>query len=192
MNKEDIFFTSDHHFGHKNIIKYSKRPFEDVDHMTEELIRMWNEKVPPKANVFHLGDLFLCDRYKAMKILNRLNGKIHHIIGNHDKWHRNAELKERCIWNKHYYELSVHDEDALRGNKQKIVLMHYAMRVWNKSHHGNWQLYGHSHGSLPDDPNAKAFDVGVDCHNYAPISYNEVKKIMSTKEFISVDHHGRD
>ncbi|MFK5004710.1 hypothetical protein ACI4AP_29375, partial [Klebsiella pneumoniae] len=72
---------------------------------------------------------------------------------------------------------------------QRIVLCHYAMEVWNKSHHQAWHLYGHSHGSLPDNPNAKKFDVGVDCHNYTPLSYQDVKNIMARKNFKPFDHH---
>ncbi len=87
-------------------------------------------------------------------------------------------------------EIKVLDNDLSRGY-QDIVMLHYSMRVWNKSHHGSWHLYGHSHGTLPDDPNSLSIDVGVDCHNYQPISYDEIKSIMSKKEFKPVDHHGR-
>jgi calcineurin-like phosphoesterase family protein len=65
------------------------------------------------------------------------------------------------------------------------------MRVWNKSHHGAWHLYGHSHGTLPDDPNALSFDCGVDCHNYTPISFEQVEAIMAKKTFKPIDHHGK-
>ena len=54
---EKIFFTSDTHFGHENIIKYCKRPFKDVKEHDAELIRRWNEKVPEDGIVFHLGDV---------------------------------------------------------------------------------------------------------------------------------------
>ena len=74
--------------------------------------------------------------------------------------------------------------------KRRIVLCHYAFRVWNKSHRGAWHLYGHSHGSLPDDPNSLSFDAGVDCHEFTPISYERVKEIMAEKRFLPVDHHG--
>lgn len=57
------------------------------------------------------------------------------------------------------------------------------MRTWNGSHRGIWQLYGHSHGNLSDDEAALSFDVGVDCHNFYPVSYEEVKGIMKNKKW---------
>jgi hypothetical protein len=63
------------------------------------------------------------------------------------------------------------------------------MRTWNKSHRGSWHLYGHSHGTLPDDPHSMSFDVGVDCHNYRPLSFEQVKAVMSKKLFKPIDHH---
>jgi calcineurin-like phosphoesterase family protein len=64
------------------------------------------------------------------------------------------------------------------------------MKVWNGSHKGDWQLYGHSHGTLPDDPNALSCDVGVDCWNYFPVSMEQLRAKMKTKNYKSIDHHG--
>ncbi|MGB1241923.1 MAG: metallophosphoesterase [Chitinophagales bacterium] len=173
-----IFFTSDHHFGHKKILGFSNRPFADVDEMNEEMIKRWNEKVSPEDEVYHLGDVGLCSVGKLRKILNRLNGKIYLIKGNHEK---SAEAcHARFEWVKDYHELVVKDEEHERG-EQLIVLFHYAMRVWNVSHWGAYHLYGHSHGALPDDPTMRSFDIGVDCHDFYPLSYEEVKAIMKTK-----------
>ena len=68
-------------------------------------------------------------------------------------------------------------------------MFHYSLRVWDGSHHGSFALFGHSHNTLPDDPNARSFDCGVDRQNLFPISYNRVKEIMATKNFEPVDHH---
>ena len=177
---ETVWFTSDHHFGHKNIIKYSKRPFNSVDEMDEEMIRRWNAKVGKEDRVYHLGDVGLCSPERLGQILDRLNGKIHLIKGNHET----AALANprRFEWIKDYFELKLPDTNAHQGSRF-IVLMHYAMRVWNASHHGTWMLYGHSHGSLPDDPHALSFDAGVDCHDFSPLSYEEVKGIMKQKDW---------
>lgn len=175
-----IYFTSDHHFGHKNIIEFSRRPFKDVDEMDEILIRKWNEKVKPEDEVYHLGDVGLSSSGKLRKILERLNGKIYLINGNHEKSAQACHT--RFEWIKDYYELVVKDDEFERG-EQLIVLFHYAMREWNASHWGTYHLYGHAHGTLPDDLNSLSFDIGVDCHNFYPLSYEEVKAIMKTKRW---------
>lgn len=178
MSKQ--FFTSDHHFGHKNIIKFSDRPFKDVNEMDEVLIQRWNEKVSPEDEVYHLGDVGLNSSGKLREILERLNGKIYLINGNHEK--SAQACHSRFEWIKDYHELVVKDKEFERG-EQLIVLFHYSMREWNASHWGTYHLYGHSHGSLADDPNSLSFDIGVDCHNFYPLSYEEVKAIMKTKSW---------
>jgi len=177
----NIYFTSDHHFGHKNIITYSERPFESVEEMDEELITRWNSKVGKRDTVYHLGDVAMgATPERLREILDRLNGKIHLIKGNHEKGA--LSYPKRFEWIKDYHELSVPDEDAPNG-RQKIIVFHYAMRVWRSSFRGTWHLYGHSHGSLSDNPKSRSFDVGVDCHNFYPLSYEEVKTIILQKDW---------
>ena len=177
-----MFITSDTHFDHTNIIRYAKRPYKDVEEMNEALIRNWNAKVGPNDLIYHLGDFCFSNRGKYF--LSRLNGKKHLILGNHDKQVHIANGWESI---QHYDEVYCH----VAGKKQMFVLCHYAMRVWNKSHYGSWMLYGHSHGSLPDDKTLLSFDVGVDCHKYMPLHVDEIERIMRKKNNQPVDHHGR-
>lgn len=193
-------FTSDTHWGHSNIIKYSKRPFlfdpsrgpedprnRNVDLMDETLIKNWNYVVAPDDMIYHLGDFaFYKDQRKTRNVLRRLNGNKVLILGNHDEYLEPETLRMFSSVHK-MLEIKVPDPDV---GKQKIVLLHYSMNVWNKSHHGSWHLFGHSHGTLQDNPNSLSFDVGTDCHGYTPISYEQVKKIMSKKTFKPIDHHG--
>jgi calcineurin-like phosphoesterase family protein len=186
----NIWFTSDHHFGHANMIRFSKRPFASVEEMDEHLLERWNAVVKPGDTVYHVGDIFWTSTEEAKGLRERLNGRICLVRGNHDK--TADSMKSAFEWFKDYYELKIEDPDA-EGGKRRIVLCHYAFRVWNKSHHGSWHLYGHSHGSLSDDPNTRSFDVGVDCHDYTPVSYARVKEIMAGKKFVPIDHHtGRE
>ena len=69
---QNIYFVSDTHFNHKNIIKYCKRPFKNIEENDTELIRRWNEKVPKDGIVFHLGDVAFGDPDKVDKILEQL------------------------------------------------------------------------------------------------------------------------
>ena len=181
------WFTADHHWGHANIIRYDGRPYEAVEEMDADLIARWNAAVAPGDTVYHLGDIFLYAKTaSARAVREQLHGNIRLIRGNHDK---NADaMKEEFDWIKDYHELKVPDPDA-HGGTQLLVLCHYAFRVWNRSHHGAFHLYGHSHGSLPDDPHARSFDVGCMLHDYRPISYARVKEIMAQKQWQPVDHH---
>lgn len=188
--------------GDRSTSKELRLSLDSIRKHDRTLIENWNRMVQPDDDVFHLGDF--CFGYPAdiHKILNQLNGNIHLIYGNHDREIRNdTELQQRFVWCKDYFELEIPDNDAKRG-RQLVVLMHYAMRVWNKSHHFSFMLFGHSHSSLPDDPNAKSMDIGVDniakllspdanrlAEDYRPVTYEEIKKWMSKKQWKPIDHH---
>jgi calcineurin-like phosphoesterase family protein len=159
-----------------------------VDEMDQALIKNWNELVKPDDIVFHLGDFAFKGSNSIQHYRNQLNGKIYLIRGNHDS-KQIGQLTPYFDGVFDYLEIDVADNEARQG-WQHITLCHYALRVWNRSHHGSYSLYGHSHNTLPDDPNSRSFDVGVDCHDYKPISYSRVKEIMATKSFQPVDHHG--
>ena len=173
-----LWFTADHHFDHANILRYCQRPFADVESMNEALIQNWNRVVAPGDTVYHLGDLFLTPPTEAKRLRERLNGSICLIRGNHDR--AVGGMKGAFQWVKDYYELAVEDAEVA-GGKQHIVLFHYALRVWNRAHYGAWNLYGHSHGTLLDVPGSLSLDVGVDCHEFTPLCYNQVKAIMQLR-----------
>lgn len=202
MTTPKTYFTSDCHFGHFNVIKYSNRPYgkpgevfdpeitdarkvEIVHEMDEDMIAGWNEKVCQYDYVYILGDMFFHKATQAARILPRLNGIKILIYGNHDKVIRdNADLR------KHFYEIHEFLERDFQtpGQKIKIVMCHYALRVWNKSHHGSLHLYGHSHGTLPDAGN-RSMDVGMDAVGMRPISLEEVCARLAFRQLASVDHH---
>lgn len=184
-----LWFTSDTHWGHANIIKYSNRPFDDVNQMNEALIANWNAVVSPKDTVYHLGDVAFMPYKEFKAVFRRLHGNKHIILGNHDsviESNLSDILKDKTLG-----IYSVQNYLEVRSEGQKLVLFHYGMRVWNRSHHGSIHLYGHSHGSLP--PHGKSVDVGVDSieitSEYRPVSLKEVVKYMDNREASFVDHH---
>ena len=80
-----IFVTADHHFHHKNIIEYCKRPFKTVEEMDKVMIEKWNRKVVENDLVIHLGDFALGTKEKIKETREKFNGTIILIKGNHDK-----------------------------------------------------------------------------------------------------------
>lgn len=192
MNNRKFFFSSDHHFFHKNVIQYTNRPFSGIEEMNEAMIQNHNKVVSPQDIVYFVGDFaFTSDEDAVVNILRKMNGEKHFVVGNHDK----IMFKDKIRKQFNSFSTSAHKEiyvpdEAARGGKQAITLCHYAMRVWNKSHHGAFHLYGHSHGSLPDDKRSRSIDVGVDCWDFTPISYDSIKDIMAKKDWTPIDHHG--
>ena len=180
----NYWFISDTHFYHTNVIKFCNRPFKTMEEMNETMIRNWNERVKPGDLVYHVGDFALMLRTDEQldNLVRRLNGQIHLVRGNHD--HKRTRKCKKFA--------SVQDYLEIKIGEQRIVLCHYAFRVWNKSHYSSWNLHGHSHGSLPRNYDQKQLDVGVDCWDYRPISFDEVTKEMKKHKSVSVDHHGRD
>ena len=85
----NIFFTSDTHFGHKNIIKFIDydgnrvRPFDTWEEADEIMVQNWNSVVKPEDKVYFLGDLCFNRNY-GDKLMPRLLGKKCLIRGNHD------------------------------------------------------------------------------------------------------------
>ena len=184
MNK--TFFTSDTHFGHINILKYDKRPFKTIDEHDSQLIKNWNSVVQPKDTVYFLGDFslnFKGDYDHDEAIMKSLNGIKFFIKGNHD----HSQMIKLYKGNGTY--LGRMEEVMVNG--QEITLNHFAMKVWNKSHFGSWHLFGHSHGTLSDDPHSLSIDVGITNNKYFPFEFEEIKKLMEKKIFKPIDRHDR-
>ena len=180
-----LFFTSDTHFGHKNIIEYCARPYKSVEGMREQFLYLWNKKVPVDGVVFHCGDFAFAEKDEVADILNRLNGRIVLIQGNHDS---ESKREARCwlhLFEEVHQLLRIHVMD----HGQSITLCHYPMVVWDRSHNGSWMLHGHCHGTLKN-PHGLILDVGVDCNpHYEPFSFLEVKKLMSQRAVAVSDGH---
>lgn len=179
FKEEGVFFTSDTHFNHTNIIKFCNRPFNNVDEMDDTLISNWNRVIGTSDCVFHLGDFCLGGSVEWTKVLDRLNGKIYLILGNHDL----KNLKQGFI---HRFERVVMQMHIQVGN-QKIYLNHCPFLCYGGAYGNTWQLFGHVHTSKHSTGKDKnrldmlfptQYDVGVDNNNFAPISFAEVKKII--------------
>lgn len=166
---DNIFFTGDYHIDHAKILEYCKRPFKSIKEMNETILENFNETIDRNDVVFFLGDVaFGCNSTKKTLQLMRKKAMVHFIMGNHDmKYHRT--ICQIANTTNNLLDIVVDD--------QPITLCHYAMRIWNKSHFNSFQLYGHSHGRLM--PIGKQWDVGVDNNNFKPISFEEIKNIMS-------------
>ena len=171
-----IYFTSDLHFYHKNIIKYAKRPFDSVEEMNEKLIKNWNNRIKSEDEVYILGDFTMKGTEYAADILSKLKGKKYLIKGNHDNF-VNQETFDNSLfeWVKDYFELQY--------NNQSFIMFHYPIEEWNHFFRGAIHLHGHQHNSpeyniLNEEKGLKKYDVGVDANYMKPVSIEEIIKFL--------------
>ena len=185
---QKYFWTSDYHFNHTNVIQYSNRPFATVQEMNDVMSRNHNSVVGRNDMVFILGDFAFAKPGEIEAIVQQLNGQKYLIFGNHDKTIRkNKQLQSHFVKCVDYLE---HTIKLSPTEKQYVVMSHYAHLTWNRKHHGAWMLHGHSHGTLTYPFEGKIMDVGVDVHNYTPISFEQIQQHMSAKNVgVPLDHH---
>lgn len=195
------------HYGHKNIVRgttewknfelgsshQNTRDFDTLEEHNATLVKNFNSLVKWDDELWHLGDWSFGGYENIKKFRDQLNCKnIHLIFGNHDQHIEpvNSPYRELFKSVQYYKELSFKIDSMKSGvyGKTKICLLHYAMSVWNKSHHQSIHLYGHSHGTLPDRGN-RSMDVGVDTHNLYPYHLDEIIDIMKNRTNTVVDHH---
>ena len=183
MNK--IYFTSDLHFGHENVIRFDNRPFETVDEMDAELIRRWNAKVDRGDLVYVLGDMIWKTKNSTAQILiENLNGQIILIRGNHDRFLSNAKAKNCLAAVTDYDEIKMSLED---GTVRRCILSHYFIPLYNGHRNGAIHLHGHSHFTdeadleidLAEQLNAQGmqneiYNVGCMYWNYEPVTLDEI------------------
>ena len=157
------FFTSDEHYGHNNVISFCNRPFKDSYEMDQEIIKRHNEVVAKNDIVIHGGDFAYRNKISVNNYIDKLNGNHIFLKGSHDKWNKNGSYLWEGMIEDHY-----------------VIVCHYAMLTWPRSHYGSWQLFGHSHGSLPVERynSKKQYDIGVDNNDFYPVSFDKLKTIL--------------
>jgi calcineurin-like phosphoesterase family protein len=175
---EKVWVTSDHHFNHTNIIKYCERPFCDVQQMNEQMIEKWNSVVDKNDIVLHLGDFILGYNYgeKIGSILDKLNGEIYLIIGNHDNAvidgikRRGFNAMNNFIIDNMFFchypivqGISTENRDRLRSNQ--------------KFHESKCEFVVHGHVHSNSFPNYnKHFNVSVDRNDFNPIDLESIRR----------------
>lgn len=192
----EVYFTSDAHFGHKNIIKYSQRPFANIQQMNEEMITQWNETVALNDLVYVLGDFCFGSLPYAANILEQLNGFIAVLPGNHDfPWltelyrlqENNLKISIKTkngnpfILLPPLLDIEIVHYDPDQKYPLSICLCHYEMVTWNKSHFGAFQLFGHTHENRLYGI-GRQMNVGVDYHNFKPVHIDTVIESLKDRK----------
>lgn len=168
VTQGDTWVWSDLHFGHKNIIRYSDRPFPDTETMNEMLILEYNNLVKPEDKSIWVGDIGFYPDNKTNAILHRCNGYKILVIGNHD-------FNKRELRKLHFDE--VHIVYNLTFDNRVVAFTHYPM---DNLPTGWFNIHGHVHKGKPDKA-ATNRHVNVNCEfiDYKPIHLTALADIVS-------------
>lgn len=186
-----IFFTSDHHFSHANIIRYCNRPFASAEEMNQELISRWNQTVSPDDTVYYLGD-FSLSLDAVESITPYLHGRKLLIMGNHDLCH--PVNKKRAILGREVYLRagfeSIELESRIEIAGQSVLLHHlpyltptvpdkYSDKFdkFRPKDEGQWLLCGHIHEKWREHEHM--INVGVDVWDFYPVAMAKIEALIA-------------
>jgi calcineurin-like phosphoesterase family protein len=184
MNTSSHYLTADTHFGHKNILKSSRRPFDTIEDHDIAIVTNIVDTMKPGDILWHLGDVafrkdgldWFLHRMRQAGIHVRL------IRGNHDD---KIAWKARERFNAAHESLYYRFPDPKGDGTIRAYLSHYAHRTWRNSVHGAYHFFGHSHGNLPDY--GRSTDVGVDCWDFKPVALTTL--IAKLESAPHINHH---
>lgn len=164
-----IYFTSDLHLGHKNIIHHCLRPFATVEEMDKTLIANWNKRVTNADTIYIMGDLIFRSELPPEEYIKQLKGKKHLIIGNHDaSWLKKGDYTS-------LFE-SISYAELITTPYGKCMVCHYPMM----SFQGRYLIYGHIHNNRSDhywpllSTMVNALNAGVDVNGFQPVTFPEL------------------
>ena len=206
---QNLFFTSDTHYGHTNICRATTRwtdadnvtrDFKSLDHMNDTIVNNINEVVGENDILIHLGDFSFGGFDNISEFRNRIICKnIHLVLGNHDHHiERNKDNIQRLFTSvNHYINLDLRRPSPFKKgemDKFKFVLMHFPIASWDGMNDGVMHLHGHVH--LPPHQriaDGRAMDVGVDGNDMKPLVLGEVRGLLRDQPIDKLclprDHH---
>ncbi len=204
-----IWFTSDLHFGHNNVIKFCDRPFESVHEMNIALTENWNKKIKPKDKVYVLGDFSFMGSKNTKALLEKLNGYKILIWGNHDrKPHKMLELGFDEVYESHKIFLNS------EGERYEFLLSHFPyapIKEYHKREHKVEVIYSqedlrylhkrvvddgesillHGHTHSKQKVRGRMIHVGVDAWGLSPVSHKQIielaKRIIEPRLYMAQD-----
>lgn len=206
---QEIFFTSDTHYGHSNICSATTnwaegngytRKFDSLEDMNQTLVDNINNKVGENDILFHLGDFSFGGYDNILEFRNKINCKnIHLVLGNHDHHisRNKGDVKRLFTSVNDYINLDLRRASRIEKNrvdKFRFVMMHFPIASWENMNQGVIHLHGHVH--LPPHQriaSGRAMDVGVEGNSLEPIKLEEILDLMEgrgiKKLCLPSDHH---
>ena len=137
------YYISDLHLSHANVIKFDSRPYDTTEEMEVDLISRWNKQVSNGDHVYLLGDfIWKAGSDEWLRIIRKLNGNIHLILGNHDPRQYSTGVQKALAEITSYKELN----EKVDGKDYRLILSHYAiLSYYGSCYPQTFHLHGHTH-----------------------------------------------
>lgn len=191
IDEHKIYFTSDWHLFHDNILHMNDRPFDNCEIMYQYILNQIDKNLSENDYLFILGDvLWGSQETKLHNLADRLHCKICLILGNHDKQKNISDEYPEGRNFSYFYSVSRADYITIVSKKyafqQEIYLSHYPALTWAGKSRGSWHLHGHTHGNIDDynesQPDLRA-DVSLDSKlsNYQILSFWDIQEYFRQK-----------
>jgi len=187
----NCWFSADIHIDHTNCLHLANRPFSSIQDMENTIVDNFNKKIKPDDVLYLLGDVCLGKKTSWIRFLDKLVCRnVILLIGNHDKW--SCIPKDKILMVAEFVRLRIHG--------RILILSHYPYRCswfrafWKRLHPavvskkrpkdtGLWLLHGHDHRKTAlCDYHPRQINVGVDAHNFFPVSINDIIRIIQQQE----------
>ena len=167
LTNKKVWVWSDQHFYHKNIIRFSERPYMNIDEMTEVLIANHNDYVGKDDVCIWVGDVGFGNDRNINNVLRRCHGYKILVVGNHDL-------------NKGKVRHLDFDEIYPTYLLENMLFTHYPM---NNIPWPWFNVHGHIHAGGHHDvvENPLHYNVNLEFHGYKPIDLDEVKRIVKIR-----------
>ena len=166
------FYIADTHFGHEKVLDFCQRPFQTIHEMDAMIIENWNRVVSKEDDVYVIGDFMFRSAQTPEYYLEKLNGKLHLIRGNHERWTNRVDVKR-------YFE-SDNMIIEITDSNSHLVLCHYPIAEWPRYYRGSLHIFGHIHNTREGAAyeyylkQPCMFNAGVDINQFMPVTLEQL------------------
>lgn len=183
----NIFFTSDWHFNHKNMLKSVSTwadnsgciDLPNIEELNNTIIENINSTVGENDLLIMLGDVIFSKAYKLPEFMSRINCRnIKFLLGNHDNEDIRTSLIEMGYDIINMGKITIKNGDT----KKKYWINHFPFADWDGLYtNDSYQIHGHTHG-FKVYPYTKMYDAYIGTNNITPVSIETIQKFFEEED----------
>lgn len=189
------WFSSDSHYGHKNICLSTSswankdlhcRDFPSLEDMNKTIVDVYNKYIQPNDDFYFLGDWSFGGINNILIFREQINcNNIYFIPGNHDEHIKKNKILQNGQKAQELF-IILPELCEITVGKNNLILSHYPLVSWNNCEKGSIHLHGHTHGTINNEVlnlNFRRMDIGLDSYEFRPYSFDEIHDKMMFRKY---------